>query len=89
MQVELFTHKGWFGICPVYIGDLDTDAPRLTPRLDNAFGEFLFGVSHGAHKLAFTVIDALCPKCDPGFLLLVTEQLLVPYRYEFEKDEYE
>lgn len=26
------THKGWFGLCPVYIGGLDTDAPLLVER---------------------------------------------------------
>jgi hypothetical protein len=28
-----FTHKGWFGIAPVYMADVDTDSPRLEPRV--------------------------------------------------------
>ena len=28
-----FTHKGWFGLCPVYMADLHTISPRLEPRL--------------------------------------------------------
>lgn len=28
-----FTHKGWFGLCPVYIADADTESPRLEPRI--------------------------------------------------------
>lgn len=27
-----FTHKGWFGLCPVYIGDINTEGPCLDPR---------------------------------------------------------
>ncbi len=26
-----YTHKGWIGLCPVYIGDPDTDEPLLDP----------------------------------------------------------
>lgn len=31
-HTTLLTHKGWFGICPVYIGDLESDAPFIDPR---------------------------------------------------------
>ena len=32
MQVP-FTHKGWFGLCPVYMADVETDSVRLEPRI--------------------------------------------------------
>lgn len=28
----MLTQKGWFGLCPVYIGDLDTGCPLLIER---------------------------------------------------------
>lgn len=28
-----FTHKGWFGLCPVYMADVETESIRLEPRL--------------------------------------------------------
>jgi len=28
----MLTHKGWFGLCPVYIGDIHGDAPLLVER---------------------------------------------------------
>jgi len=27
-----YTHKGWFGVCPMYIGNKDTECPDLLPR---------------------------------------------------------
>ncbi len=27
-----FTHKGWFGVCPVYFANLNTDCPVVHPR---------------------------------------------------------
>ena len=31
MKIPL-THKGWFGICPVYFGRLDSEAPLVVER---------------------------------------------------------
>lgn len=28
-----FTHKGWFGLCPVYIAEADSEGPTLEPRI--------------------------------------------------------
>ncbi|UOK71698.1 hypothetical protein [Ancylobacter polymorphus] len=28
----MLTHKGWFGVCPVYIGGLDSPAPLIHQR---------------------------------------------------------
>ena len=27
-----FTHKGWFGLCPIYIAEPDSEGPRIEPR---------------------------------------------------------
>lgn len=27
-----FTHRGWFGICPVYLANLHSDAPMVHER---------------------------------------------------------
>lgn len=27
-----YTHVGWFGPCPVYLGDLTSECPSVTPR---------------------------------------------------------
>jgi hypothetical protein len=28
----LLTHRGWFGICPIYMGDVYSDAPVIVER---------------------------------------------------------
>ena len=32
MEPIVMTHKGWFVICPVYLGDIDSEAPFVEPR---------------------------------------------------------
>lgn len=32
MDYSIFTHKGWFGFCPVYFAHLESDAPYVHPR---------------------------------------------------------
>ena len=27
-----YTHTAWFGLCPIYIGNLDKDMPDIKPR---------------------------------------------------------
>jgi hypothetical protein len=86
-HTERFTHQGWFGICPIYIRDIETDEPGITPRLDNGFFEFLFWTSHYGFLTFFTVVDFLAPSWHPGFPIMVTGELLVPYTYEWNDDE--
>lgn len=85
-KFETFTHRGWFGICPVYIGDLDTEIPCLTPLHDNVFFETLFVLSHYGFMAFFTVADIINPSWQPGFPIVVTEELLVPHRHEYEEN---
>lgn len=28
----VLTHRGWFGVCPVYLGYIDSDAPLVVER---------------------------------------------------------
>ena len=28
----IYTHKGWFGLCPVYLAGIDSDGPNVDPR---------------------------------------------------------
>lgn len=66
MRVEL-THKGWFGICPVYFGRLDTEAPLVVERHKlflplMMVSEFVFGL-------------ALMFSEDPEWCLMITGEL--------------
>jgi hypothetical protein len=84
-RTQKFTHQGWFGICPVYVGELESEAPHITPRTENAFYEFLFTVSHYAFMAFFTVTDILLPAWQPGFPIYITSELLVPHLYEYDE----
>ena len=48
MQVP-FTHKGWFGLCPVYMADVETESCRLEPRIP--FTGWLINLSAEIFKL--------------------------------------
>jgi hypothetical protein len=90
-HVQLFTHEAWFGICPVYAADLDSDCPHLTPRVENMFFEGLFLVSHWAFLAYFLFADVMAHlfrlDWEPGFPIFVTGELPVPYRYEYEEGD--
>lgn len=86
-KVQLYSHVGWFGICPVYVGELDSDEPHITPRVENWFFEFLFEVSVAGFETFFTAADLLFPKWQPGYPLFITGVLLVPHRYEYDDEE--
>lgn len=90
-HVQQFTHKGWFGICPIYIADIETDCPALTPRVENWFFETLFWISHYMFVVVFAVADffshLMHSNWRMGFPICVTGELLVPYLYEYDDAE--
>lgn len=57
-----YTHYGVFGVCPVFIGGVDTEAPMLCPRFGMGW---LFWLSQVLYTLAFTVYSALNPMYEP------------------------
>jgi hypothetical protein len=68
-----FTHKGWFGLCPVYIADADTDRPRLETRIPMT--EWLIHLSAAIYDLlaaeAFPI--KLTGKLNPPKMIEVEE----------------
>ncbi|HEX7687364.1 MAG TPA: hypothetical protein VF453_06645 [Burkholderiaceae bacterium] len=75
----LLTHKGWFGVCPVYLGDLDTEAPLIDPRSPLLIPLFL--LSEAMFGLCFTVLAA-AGRENPGWALKITGKLRRPIRIE-------
>lgn len=71
MKIAL-THKGWFGVCPVYIGDLDGGAPLVVERHSLllplfVFSELMFGLVMRAMYI--------CGAEPPGWPLRLTGEL--------------
>lgn len=74
MKVTL-THHGWFGVCPVYLGDLDTEAPAIAERHPALHPLML--LSEALCAVAFWCISVMGRE-PPGWPLLVTGQLESP-----------
>lgn len=83
MRITL-THKGWFGLCPVFMSDPDSDSPLVDPRhwiLAPLFwlSEFMFG-------LMFAVMEAAGADV-PGWPLKITGRLASPIPVDLPDEE--
>lgn len=67
------THKGWFGICPVYFADLETDAPLVVER--HWIFVPLMLLSEAIFYLAFTAWGMIDPDFEPQWPLKITGKL--------------
>ena len=61
----VFTHKAWFGWCPVYLADPHTEAPSITPRWPWA-NALLRGWA-----AACDVVEAAMRRRDPNAMLKI------------------
>jgi hypothetical protein len=68
-----FTHYGWFGCCPVKIGDLDSDAPVLAPRW--MVLEWLFDIQEVVQGLAIGLCSMLNPEYEPQWKIRVSGEI--------------
>lgn len=75
MTVIRLTHKGWFGLCPVYLGAIGSDAPHVHER------HWLFWplleLSHLFFELCFLVQDMAGAE-PTGWPLRITGRLREP-----------
>jgi len=72
---QSYTHYGVFGVCPVLIAGVDSDAPTLCPR----FGlGWLFWVSEMLYRCAFALYSALIPDYEPAWCIEVRGELVKP-----------
>ena len=68
-----FTHKGWFGICPIYLAAIDTQCPIIDARC--FVFEPLLWVSEGVFCLCIWVMLAIDPGYEPNWPLWITGEL--------------
>lgn len=64
-----YTHKGWLGICPIYLADIDSDCPVIEPR--HWICEPLLAFS----TLVFQTIAMFVPEEDACFPVRITGEL--------------
>lgn len=78
-----YTHRGWFGLCPVFLGDVDSDTPNVDPR--HRALEWLLDLSEAAYGACFALASALDPEFVPSWPLRITGQLAHPITREFKE----
>lgn len=78
------THKGWFGICPVYFADLDSEGPFVEPRHLLLLPLFYF--SEFMFRIAFWCSEKMNPDFEAQFPLKVTGRVYPPIVIEHDGD---
>ncbi len=73
MDLPTLTHKGWFGICPVYIGGLESDAPLLLERHWTALP--LMKLSEAIFAVVIFMKSAANPEWEPAWPICVTGEI--------------
>ena len=71
--MHTFTHKGWLGICPVYIGGLDDEGPVIAERHWSFIP--LMKISEFMQRLCRFVLSAINPHYEPMWAIRVTGEL--------------
>ena len=71
-----FTHKGWFGICPVHFANIGSPAPHINPR--HWCLEPVMILSEVLFSTYFWLRTTLDPTFDPQWPLQVTGELEKP-----------
>jgi hypothetical protein len=64
-----YTHKGWIGLCPVYIANKDSASPGIDPRLP--FTEWLLHLS----LWMFDTIGSITGNDDGGIPIKITGRI--------------
>lgn len=78
----LLTHRGWFGICPVYFGNLDSDGPLVEPRHWSVL--WLMPLSEAIWGAAFAARGMIDPAFVPQWPLVITGELHPPITIDGE-----
>ena len=69
------THAGWFGLCPVHLGDLHTDSPLVIPRWSVLQPLLSFSAMVFETLMSFMELCGLEP---PGYPIAVGQELPQP-----------
>lgn len=70
------THKGWFGLCPVYLAAPDSAGADVHER-HWVFAPLMW-LSLALYGLCFAIAEAMDPLFEPQWPLKVTGQLAKP-----------
>jgi hypothetical protein len=68
--MDRYTHKGWFGICPVYIANPYHECPTLTPRA--WWAAPLMWVSIKLQETGIAICSYMDPEWEPVWKIRLT-----------------
>lgn len=75
LSEKSYTHKGWIGLCPVWLADIDTDCPYVWPRYGLGIlltiSELIFGAMNWLRSLVNSEFE-------PTWPILITGELRRP-----------
>lgn len=71
--MPIFTHKGWFMLCPIKIAEPFGEAPCLAARWD--WLELWFDLNEGFQHALITALSLLNPDYEPQFMFKVTGEI--------------
>lgn len=80
----VFTHKGWFGLCPVYICSDNPDRPAIIARWPSL--DFLFHVSDKLFDAVASTMDFLRIPRQEGAPIMFTGKLVRPVIIDLSSD---
>lgn len=82
MNTITYTHKGWFGVCPIYLGDIEGDC-NVTARHDLL--EWLMDVSEVICDVVISIKSAINPDYEPMWPMCVTGECDPPVIREMKE----
>lgn len=68
-----YTHRGWFGFCPIYLGGINTDCPNVMAR--RRWLEPLLHFCIGIQEAAIGVCTLVNPQWEPVWKIRITGKL--------------
>lgn len=73
MKKTKFTHKGWFGFCPIYLKDPFSNNPTITPRYSWLMPVMRLNIF--LQELAIGVCSFVNPSWEPAWKMRLTGKL--------------
>lgn len=82
-----YTHKGWFGVCPVYLADIDNYGGGPTVDARHGTLEWLMDLSEAVFGSYFHIRTTFDAEYQPMWPIVVTGELVKPVVRTYEGDE--
>ena len=79
------THRGWFGVCPIYIGDPYSMSPMLLERHPAMLPLFMF--SELMYWLMFRALYWMNPDFEASWPVKITGELERPFWHKHGDEE--